>query len=127
MPGSAKHEQNFARKLRNLLVTIFKIPHETLESLACKCLSKIILFKDFSDILSFLKYLKTFRASSNITDYALIKSNTDRTLNVFFQIFKGLPFTITLRQRPKAVTRMLSVCLVIRLGMSVTHLGFSLS
>ena len=34
-------------------------------------------------------------------------SNTDRALEVVFSIFRGFPFTITLRQRPKGVTRML--------------------
>ena len=40
--------------------------------------------------------------------------------------FKGFSFTITLRQGPKKVKRMLSFCLVIQHNMRVTPLGFCL-
>ena len=56
----------------------------------------------------------------------LMKTNTDRTLDVVFSRFRGFSFTITLRQKPKGVTRMLSLCLVIQCDMHVTPLGVCL-
>jgi len=43
-----------------------------------------------------------------------------------FLDFGVFSFTITLRQKPKGVTRMLSVCIVILLGVRVTPLAFCL-
>ena len=53
-----------------------------------------------------------------------INNNTDRTLDVVFSRF--FLSTITLRQKPKGVTHMLSLCLVMQRGMRVTPLGFCL-
>ena len=55
-----------------------------------------------------------------------MKTNTDRTLDVVFSRFRGFSFTITLRQKPKGVTHMLSLCLVIQRGICITPLGFCL-
>ena len=41
-------------------------------------------------------------------------NKTDRTLDVVFSRFSGFSFTITLRQRPKGVMCMPSLCLVIQ-------------
>ena len=40
-------------------------------------------------------------------DYLML---TDRTLDVVYSRFRGISFTITLREKPKEVSRMLSVC-----------------
>jgi len=53
-------------------------------------------------------------------------NNTDRTLDVVFSRFRGFSFIVTLRQKPKEVTRMLSLCLVIQRSMRVTPSGFFL-
>ena len=52
-----------------------------------------------------------------------INNNTTITLDVVFSRFRVFSFTITLRQKPKRATRMLSLCLVIQRGMRVTPLG----
>ena len=39
---------------------------------------------------------------------------------------RGFLFTITLKQKPKGITRILSVCLVVQRGMACDHLGFCL-
>ena len=41
-----------------------------------------------------------------------------------FLRFRGFSFNIIMRQKPKEVTRMLSLCLVIQRGMLVTPLDF---
>ena len=51
---------------------------------------------------------------------------TDWTLDVVFSRFRGFSFTITLRQKPKGVPRMLSLFLVIRRCLRGTPLGFFL-
>ena len=48
---------------------------------------------------------------------------TDNTLDVVFARFRGFSFTITLRQKPKIVMRMLFLCLVIQYSMCVTSSG----
>ena len=48
---------------------------------------------------------------------------TDNTLDVVFARFRGFSFTITLRQKPKEVMRMLFLCLVIQHSMCVTSSG----
>ena len=53
-------------------------------------------------------------------------NNTDKTLNVVFSRIRGFSFTITQWQKPKRVTRMLSLCLVIQHVMQVTPLGYCL-
>ena len=50
-----------------------------------------------------------------------INKNTDRTLDVVFSRFRGFSFIITLRQKPKEVTRMLSFCLVIQHCMPIQY------
>ena len=54
-------------------------------------------------------------------------NNTERTLDVVFSRFRDFSFTRTLRQKPKGVTRMLSLCLVNQRSMRVTSLGFCIS
>ena len=51
-------------------------------------------------------------------------NNTDKILDVVFSRFRGFSFTKTLRQRPKGVTHMLSLCLVIQRCLRGTPLGF---
>ena len=63
--------------------------------------------------------------SDNGFKHRLIKI-TNRTLDVDFSRFMYVSFKITLRQKPKGVTRKLSLCLVIHRGMRVTPLGFCL-
>ena len=52
-------------------------------------------------------------------------NNTDRTLDVVFSRLRDYSFTITLRQRPKGVTCMLSLCLIIQRCLRGTLLGFA--
>ena len=62
-----------------------------------------------------------------VTEYiSQIDKNTDRTLDVFFSRFRGFSFILTIRQRPKVVTRMHSLCLVIQRCLRGTPLGFCL-
>ena len=58
--------------------------------------------------------------------FPLINNNTERTLDVVFSRFRGFLFTISLRQKSKGVTRILSPCLVIQRSMRATPLGFCL-
>ena len=51
-------------------------------------------------------------------------NKTDRTLDVVFSRFRGFSFTITLRQRLKGVTCMLSLCFVIQRCLRGTPLVF---
>ena len=51
--------------------------------------------------------------------------NTDRILDVILR-FKSFSFTVTLRQKPKGITRMLSLCLVIQCCLHGTPLSFCL-
>ena len=44
----------------------------------------------------------------------------------YFQDFGGFPLTITLRQKPKGVTHMVSLCHVIQHCLRGTPLGFCL-
>ena len=53
-----------------------------------------------------------------------INNNTDRLLDVVFSRFRGFSFTITLKQKPKEITRMLSLCFVNQRGMRDTPMGF---
>ena len=54
-----------------------------------------------------------FLWNSCILSTTWIHINTDRTQDVVFSILRGFSFTITLRQKPKGATRMLSLCFVI--------------
>ena len=48
----------------------------------------------------------------------------DRTLDVVFSRFRGFSFTITLRQKTKGVTRMLSLCFVIAMAKISANMDF---
>ena len=64
-----------------------------------------------------------------ITNYIFnsqINKNKDRTQDVAFSRFRVFSFTITLRQKPKGVTHMLSLCLLIQRSITVTPFGFYL-
>ena len=72
----------------------------------------------------FLLYLQ--RYSLSLQNFKIL--NLENLFKEFFlqyRLFKILEFlfTITLRQKPKRVTRMLSLCLVIQRGMRINPLG----
>ena len=56
-----------------------------------------------------LGHTGTIKLVFRVTMWKIFLNNTDRTLDVAFSRLKGFSFTITLRQRPKGVTRILSV------------------
>ena len=72
----------------------------------------------------FFQFLPRFLADRSLR--AQIDNNTDRRLDVVFSRLRGFSFTIIMRQRPKGVTRMLSICLVIQRCLHETPLGFCL-
>ena len=59
---------------------------------------------------------KIFSSNTSVVLAKIVSVNhrlinkTDRTLDVVFYRFRSFSFTITLRQKPKEVTRMLSLC-----------------
>ena len=62
-------------------------------------------------------------SSGKAKDYLTI---TDTTLDVVFSSFRCISFTITLRQKLKGATSMLSLCMFFQCSMRVTPSGFCL-